>query len=97
MIRPLLLAVVAAVLASAGFAPVSEPILVILGLAVLFVGIVGAERWFWATLAGGLYGATFIGIVMQWMSNLAQEAIFAGQTGAADDDSGDHDKFKAIH
>lgn len=77
MIRPLALAVVAAVLASAGFAPVSEPILVILGLAVLFVGIVGAERWFWATLAGGLYGATFIGIVMQWMSNLAQEAIFA--------------------
>ena len=47
------------------------------GLALLFVAVLSADRGAAAFVSGGVYGAVFIGVLMEWIGNLADEAIFA--------------------
>ncbi len=74
MIRPILLALVGALCASAGFAPVGSPLLLVAGLALLLTGVLGATTKAGAFLAGFVYGLVFISVVMEWLTNLANEA-----------------------
>ena len=74
MIRPILLAAVGALCASAGFAPVSSPFLIVVGVAVLLTGVLQAERAAGAFAAGFVFGVVLISVVMEWLTNLANEA-----------------------
>lgn len=74
MIRPILFALVGALCASAGFAPVGSPILMVVGLALFLTGVLQAKSKGAAFLAGVVYGVAFTSVVMEWLTNLASEA-----------------------
>lgn len=74
MIRPILFAAVGALCASAGFAPISNPVLMVVGVAVLLIGVLQADRAGGAFAAGLVFGVVLTSVVMEWLTNLANEA-----------------------
>jgi apolipoprotein N-acyltransferase len=74
VIRPILLALVGALCASAGLAPVGSPILMVVGLALFLTGVLQASGKGVAFFAGFVYGVAFTSVVMEWLTNLASEA-----------------------